>query len=76
MPLTKSKQTIRLLCADVRSRFVDDFLERMDDDYFETFTPEEIAEHLHMSSAIDPDQQPTVKIEALPHGEFKIVIVG
>jgi len=60
----------------VRSRFVDDFLERMDDDYFETFTPEEIAEHLHMSSAIDPEHQTTVKIEALPHGEFKIVIVG
>jgi glutamate-ammonia-ligase adenylyltransferase len=60
----------------VRSRLVDDFLERMDDDYFETFTPEEIAEHLHMSSAIDPEHQATVKIDALADGEFKIVIVG
>ena len=45
MTTDKSKQTLRLLCAGLRNEFVEDFLSRMDEDYFETFTPDQIAAH-------------------------------
>jgi glutamate-ammonia-ligase adenylyltransferase len=72
----KSKQTVRLLCPDVRREFIEDFLARMDDDYFETFTPEEIASHVRMSATVTTAHRVQVRITSRQHGEFDIVIVG
>jgi UTP:GlnB (protein PII) uridylyltransferase len=60
----------------VRNQLVEDFLERMDDDYFETFPPEEIAAHLRMSCSVDAEHRSRVHIEPQGKGEFKIVIVS
>ena len=43
MTSDKSKQTVRLLCPEVRSEFIEDFFARMDADYFETFSPGQIS---------------------------------
>jgi glutamate-ammonia-ligase adenylyltransferase len=76
VPIAKSKQTVRSLCADVSPEFVEDFLRRMDEDYFDTFPPEEIAQHLKMSNAVDTNRRDAVRIDAEGEGRFKIVIVG
>ena len=55
---------------------VEDFLKRMDDDYFDTFAPEEMAQHLKMSCAVDTERRNIVQILARGKDEFKIVIVG
>src|SRR5262245_58823231 len=48
----------------------------MDADYFHTFSPEEIDQHLRMSCAIDSEHRSKVNIEPQQECEFKIVIVG
>jgi [glutamine synthetase] adenylyltransferase / [glutamine synthetase]-adenylyl-L-tyrosine phosphorylase len=73
------KQAVQSLCPEVDRRVVEDFLARMDDDYFSIFPPEEIAKHVRMSSAID--HQHPVRLEVTPLGaqaeaEFAIAIVG
>ena len=72
----KSKQTIRALCPELRTLFIEDFLSRMDEDYFEVFSPEQIAEHIRMSSLVDAQHRTQVRIAPLPGNEFEIAIVG
>jgi [glutamine synthetase] adenylyltransferase / [glutamine synthetase]-adenylyl-L-tyrosine phosphorylase len=72
----KSKQTLRSLCAGVRSEFVEDFLSRMDDDYFESFTPEEVAFHVQLSSRVDADHRVLVRIASTQEHDFEVIIVG
>ncbi len=67
---------MRLLCPEVRSEFIEDFFARMDADYFETFSPDQISTHLQMSSKVDRDNRVVVHIAAQNEGEFDIVIVG
>ena len=76
MTTDKSKQTLRLLCAGLRNEFVEDFLSRMDEDYFETFTPDQIAAHVELSSRVDTDHKVVVRIASTGEGDFEIIIVG
>ena len=76
-----SKEIIQRLCPDVSRDIVEDFFARMDDDYFTTFAPEEIATHIRMSSSLDSTHR--VKVHVRPRqtpdpglGTFDIVIVG
>jgi [glutamine synthetase] adenylyltransferase / [glutamine synthetase]-adenylyl-L-tyrosine phosphorylase len=48
----------------------------MDEDYFETFSPEEISTHVQMSSKVDTRHRVRVRITSQQEGEFDIVIVG
>jgi [glutamine synthetase] adenylyltransferase / [glutamine synthetase]-adenylyl-L-tyrosine phosphorylase len=48
----------------------------MDEDYFETFSPEEISTHIRMSSKVDSRHRVRVGITSQRAGEFDIVIVG
>jgi len=72
----KSKQTVRSLSTGIRGEFVEDFLSRMDEDYFESFTPEEIASHIQLSSRIDADHRVLVRILPTQEHDFEVVIVG
>jgi len=72
----KSKQTVRSLSAEVRDEFVEDFLRRMDEDYFESFSPEEIAFHIKVSSQVDADHRVLVRIAPIQEHDFEVVIVG
>src|SRR5207253_9755279 len=54
---------------------------RMDDDYFTTFAPEEIATHIRMSAALGSKQRVQVRVSPRPArdsgaGVFDIIIVG
>jgi glutamate-ammonia-ligase adenylyltransferase len=72
----KSKQTVRSLCDGIRGEFVEDFLSRMDDDYFESFTPDEIASHIQVSSRVDADHRAVVRIASTKEHDFEVIIVG
>src|SRR5262249_38713988 len=55
------------------------FLTRMDPDYFSTFSPKEISNHISMSSKLDTEHRVDVRVTRRPEagaGEFDIVIVG
>ncbi len=70
------KQKIQSLCPEASRNLLEDFFAKMDADYFATFVPEAIANHIQLASSLS-DEQP-VRIGIAPHGksEFDIVIVG
>jgi glutamate-ammonia-ligase adenylyltransferase len=72
------KKTVQSLCPGVEKRLIDEFFDRMDEDYFARFSLEEIAAHIRMSSLLN-SRQP-VQVRVVPRsdstGEFGIVIVG
>ena len=48
----------------------------MDEDYFETFTPEQVAMHVELSSRVDTEHKVVVRIASTRDGDFEIIIVG
>jgi glutamate-ammonia-ligase adenylyltransferase len=75
------KQAIRSLCPDIGAALIEDFFTRMDEDYFTTFSPEEIATHVRMASTLGSKHRIQVHISgrrAWMHsaGAFDIIIVG
>src|SRR5262245_31722392 len=48
----------------------------MDEDYFESFSPEDIAAHIRMSVQLGSKQRIVVRVTPRPSREFEIVIVG
>jgi glutamate-ammonia-ligase adenylyltransferase len=60
----------------VDGRFVQSFLERMDDDYFDSFSAEDIASHIRLSSGTSRSQRVLSQIAATANEEFFITIVG
>jgi len=72
----ESKQAIESLCPEVGEEIIQDFFARMDDDYFATFSPEEISTHIRMSCALDPEHPAQCRITPRGEDEFDIIIVG
>ena len=48
----------------------------MDEDYIETFAPEEISTHIELSSRVDADHRVLVRIDSTSQADFQIIIVG
>jgi len=50
----------------------------MDEDYFTTFSPEDIASHIRMSAGLDSKRRVQVRVRprSSSSAEFEIVIVG
>src|SRR5690349_7275942 len=78
VPGEELKERIRSLCSDVKGQLIDEFFHRMDEDYFSTFVPEQIATHIRMSAELGPKRRIIVRVTPLPgvQSEFEIVIVG
>ncbi len=75
----ESKKTIEGLCPGIDKEVIQDFFARMDEDYFSTFSPQEISAHIALSSTLDPGHRVRVRVTPGPSGaggEFDIVIVG
>jgi glutamate-ammonia-ligase adenylyltransferase len=71
------KRRIQGLCPEVDRELIDDFFARMDEDYFTTFSPEEIASHIRMSTGLDSKHRVQVRVTGSSStAEFEIVIVG
>lgn len=76
MSVPEIKRTIQSLLPGVDDRFVQPFLDRMDDDYFDSFSPEDIASQIQLSSALSRSQRVRSQIAPSDNGEFAITIVG
>src|SRR5262245_38937582 len=48
----------------------------MDEDYFATFSPEEISTHIRMSCSLDPERPAQCRITRRDEDEFDVIIVG
>ena len=72
----ESKQAIESLCPDVSKEVIQAFFARMDEDYFATFSPEEISTHIKMSCALDPERPAQCRVTPRGPDEFDIVLVG
>ncbi len=75
----ESKQAIAALCPEVDRRVMQDFFARMDEEYFATFSPEEISTHIRMSCGLVREHPVQLRVTTRPSGagrEFDIVIVG
>jgi glutamate-ammonia-ligase adenylyltransferase len=70
------KQAIQALRPNVDQRLIDEFIASMDAEYFATFTIEDIASHIQMSSTLDADRRVDVRITSRQSREFDIVIAG
>jgi glutamate-ammonia-ligase adenylyltransferase len=74
----KNKETIQKLCAGLDRRLVEEFFARMDEDYFASFAPEKIAEHIQMAAGLGPKNP--IQIQVAPQSgagnEFEITVVG
>jgi len=70
------KQKIQSLCPEASQDRLDEFFAKMDADYFATFAPEAIANHVQLSSSLSEER--LVRLQVTPNGdsEFEIVIVG
>ncbi|HSB14644.1 MAG TPA: hypothetical protein VLE22_09305 [Bryobacteraceae bacterium] len=49
-------QAVMPLCQDVAPDILQDFVGRMDQEYFRRFHPETIARHVHLAALLTPDQ--------------------
>ena len=72
------RRRIQGLCPEVDLELIHDFFTRMDEDYFTTFSPEEIASHIRMSTGLDSKHRVQVRVtpRTSSTAEFEIVIVG
>jgi glutamate-ammonia-ligase adenylyltransferase len=75
------KQAIRSICSDIGEALLEDFFTRMDEDYFTTFSSEEIATHVRMASNLGSKHRIQVHISGrrprTPGADaFDIIIVG
>ena len=70
------KQKIRSLCPKASQDLLEDFFAKMDADYFTTFSPDAIANHIQLASALCDDRPVHLGITAHGSSEFEIVIVG
>jgi len=69
-------QTLRPLCAEVDQDVLQDFVSRMDPEYFDRFAPHEIARHITLAGRLDLDHPCEVGFKTSEDGLFEIVVVA
>jgi glutamate-ammonia-ligase adenylyltransferase len=70
------KQAIQSLCPEISRDLLEDFFTQMEEDYFITFSPEAIAIHIRMASALSADLPVQVRITPCERDELEIAMVG
>jgi glutamate-ammonia-ligase adenylyltransferase len=69
-------KTLASLCPDVDDEIVQDFVSRMDPEYFERFPPDTIAHHIQLASRLTPDHPCELSILDKQAGQSEISIVA
>src|SRR2546423_13605783 len=69
-------RTLRPLCPEVDQDVVQDFVLRMDPDYFNSFDSHEIARHITLAGRLDLDQPCQAGFKTREDGLFEIVVVA
>ena len=69
-------KTLASLCPDVDDEVIQDFVSRMDPEYFEWFQPDTIAHHIQLASRLTPDHPCELSILDKQAGQSEISIVA
>ena len=69
-------KTLASLCPDVDNEIIQDFVSRMDPEYFERFPPDTIAHHIQLASRLTPDHPCELSILDKHTGQSEISIVA
>src|SRR5438128_6943859 len=69
-------KTLASLCPDVDDEVIQDFVSRMDPEYFERFQPETIAHHIQLASRLTPDHPCELSVLDKRAGRSEISIVA
>ncbi len=67
---------LKPLCTEIPDEVLQDFLSRMDREYFARFDLEDIRRHIHLASRLDPDQPCQAVISRKEDGTYNLVIVA
>lgn len=67
---------LKLRCPEVDETVLRDFVLRMDKDYFQRFTPDQMATHLRLVARLDLDHPCQASISEATEGQFDIAIVA
>ena len=70
------RASLKQRCADIADVVFEDFTTRMEEEYFQHFTLDEIASHLYLAVRLDSEHPCQVAIHPRPRGRFDIVIVA
>ena len=69
-------KTLASLCPDVDNEIIQDFVSRMDPEYFERFPPDTIAHHIQLASRLTPEHPCELSILDKQAGQSEISIVA
>ena len=69
-------KTLASLCPDVDDEVVQDFVSRMDPEYFERFQPDTVAHHIQLASRLTPDHPCELSVLDKQAGRSEISIVA
>ncbi|MBC7838835.1 MAG: hypothetical protein H7Y39_09400 [Nitrospiraceae bacterium] len=69
-------KTLASLCPDVDDEVTQDFVSRMDPEYFERFQPDTIAHHIQLASRLTPDHPCELSVLDKGAGRSEISIVA
>lgn len=67
---------LQRLCPDVEPVLIEDFLNRMDPEYFARFSQDDLAQHLRSIAQLSPAQPGIVEIHPRGRGEFDVLVVA
>ena len=69
-------KTLASLCPDVDDEVIQDFVSRMDPEYFERFQPDTIAHHIQLANRLTPDHPCELSVLDKRAGRSEISIVA
>jgi len=70
------RQVVEPLCQDVPVDVLQDFVSRMDPEYFRRFDPATIARHIHLAATLTPDHPCELAVTQPRHEHFELTIVA
>ncbi|MCA9498172.1 MAG: hypothetical protein KC588_03160 [Nitrospira sp.] len=69
-------QSYQTQCPHLRPALIRDFVQQMDQDYFESFPPAAILEHLGLANQLTFERPCAISIRTLPTRQYQLTLVG
>lgn len=76
MPTDELLRSIQPLCDDVPPDILQDFLSRMDPEYFRRFDSDTTARHIHLAATLTPDRPCAIDVVDSRHRPMELTIVA
>ncbi|WP_455379682.1 [protein-PII] uridylyltransferase family protein [Petrachloros mirabilis] len=69
-------KTVQPLCSAIPDDILQDFIGRMDQEYFRRIPPDTIARHIRMAAHLTPDHLSELSVTELSNGRFELTVVA